>query len=181
MQTTCGAFDCMATYADKVAAKSAQRRAKAERVAAQESRKVIRLRKEALKTRSDWMKEAQRAFNAFVRARDQVAGYPCISSGRPLDWSGNGVDAGHYRSVGSAPHLRFNEDNCHAQSKHDNQWKSGNAVDYRINLIKRIGLERVEALEADNEPRKYRIHELKEIIETYRRKTKELKNEQKTV
>ena len=138
-------------------------------------RKVARTKREAMRTRSEWIKIAQKAFNAFVRERDQAAGYPCISSGRQLDWSGNAVDAGHYRSVGSAPHLRFHEDNCHAQSKHDNQWKSGNAVDYRINLIQRIGLERVEALEADNEPRKYSIDDLKEIIATYRKKAKELR------
>jgi soluble cytochrome b562 len=176
MQSTCGAFDCMVAYAEKAAKKSSQRRAKAERIAAQEDRKVIRQRKEAIKTRSQWMKEAQQDFNAFIRARDQIAGHACISSGRPLDWSGNAVDAGHYRSVGSAPHLRFHEDNCHAQSKHDNQWKSGNAVDYRIGLIKRIGLERVEALECDNEPRKYSIEDLKQIIATYREKTRTLKN-----
>jgi hypothetical protein len=139
-------------------------------------RQVARTKLDAMRTRSEWMKVAQRTFNAYIRARDQIAGYPCISSGRSLDWSGNAVDAGHYRSVGSAPHLRFNEDNCHAQSKHDNQWKSGNAVDYRINLIKRIGLERVEALESDNEPRKYSIEELKQIIAIYKQKTKELKN-----
>jgi len=140
-----------------------------------QERKETRERKQALKTRSDWMKEAQVAFNAFVRLRDQLAGHACISSGRPLDWSGNAVDAGHFRSVGSAPHLRFHEDNCHAQSKHDNQYKSGNAVDYRIGLIARIGLERVEALEADNTPRHYTIEDLKQIKATYRAKLKALK------
>lgn len=133
-----------------------------------------RLRKEALKTRSDWMKEAQQAFNSFIRLRDQLAGHLCISSGRPLDWSGNNVDAGHYRSVGSAPHLRFTETNCHAQSKQDNRYKAGNAVDYRIGLIQRIGLEEVEKLESDQTPRKWTIDELKEIKETYKRKLKEL-------
>ena len=140
-----------------------------------QERKADRERKAALKTRSDWMKEAQIVFNQFVRLRDQLAGHACISSGRPLDWSGNAVDAGHYRSVGSAPHLRFNEDNCHAQSKHDNQYKSGNAVDYRIELIARIGLARVEALEADNTPRHYTIDDLKRIKAEYAAKLRALK------
>lgn len=104
------------------------------------------MRKEALKTRGDHIREAQQAFNEFIRARDQAAGHQCISSGKPLDWSGNAVDAGHYRSVGSAPHLRFDERNCHAQSKQDNRFLSGNAVDYRIGLIARIGQEAVDAL-----------------------------------
>lgn len=131
-------------------------------------------RKEAIKTRSDWLKEAQVAFNAFIRERDRLAGRPCISSGKPLDWSGNGVDAGHYRSVGSAPHLRFDERNCHAQSKQDNRYGAGRAVDYRVGLIARIGLEAVEALEADQTPRKWTIDELKAIKATYKAKLKEL-------
>lgn len=137
--------------------------------------KQTRERKQAMKTRSEWLKDAQIAFNAFIRFRDQLAGHACISSGRPLDWSGNAVDAGHFRSVGSAPHLRFNEDNCHAQSKHDNQYKSGNAVDYRLGLIARIGLARVEALEADQTPRKWTIEELKAVRDTYRAKLRAMK------
>lgn len=130
---------------------------------------------QALKTKRDYIKEAQVAFNAFCRLRDQLAGHACISSGRPLDWSGNAVDAGHYRSVGSAPHLRFDEDNCHAQSKHDNQWKSGNAVDYRLGLIARIGLARVEALEADNTVKKWTTDELIALRDHYRAKVREMK------
>jgi len=134
-----------------------------------------RVRLAKLKTRSDWLKSAQHAFNAWVRMRDQIAGHPCISSGKPLDWSGNAVDAGHWRSTGSAPHLRFNENNCHAQSKHDNRYLAGNAVEYRAGLIKRIGIEAVEALEADNTPRKYSIQDLQEIEKHYKLKLKQLK------
>lgn len=147
-------------------------------VEVEKARKLKRERQEGLaklKKRGDWIKEAQSAFNTYIRLRDRLAGHSCISSGRPLDWSGNAVDAGHYRSVGSAPHLRFNEDNCHAQSKHDNQWKSGNAVDYRLGLISRIGLARVEALESDNAPRKWTIEELKAIKAMYQQKLKQLK------
>jgi hypothetical protein len=134
-------------------------------------------RKERIKTIPMLLKEAQHAFNAWTRERDRIAGHACISSGRPLDWSGNGVDAGHYRSVGAASHLRFNEDNCHAQSKKDNQWLSGNAVDYRLGLIARIGLERVEALEASNDSHKWTADELRQIKRTYVDKLKQLKKE----
>lgn len=138
-------------------------------------RRAIAVRKEKLKSRSEHMREAQQAFNEYIRARDQAEGHLCISSGKPLDWSGNAVDAGHYRSVGSAPHLRFDERNCHAQSKQDNRFLSGNAVDYRIGLIARIGLQEVEALEADQSVRKYTIDDLKAIKAEYRAKTRELK------
>ena len=82
--------------------------------------------------------------------------------------------AGHYRSRGSAPHLRFNEDNVHAQRKQCNRYGSGNVVGYRLGLIERIGLEAVEALEADNAPRKYTAEDLKAIKADYTRKAREL-------
>lgn len=138
------------------------------------ARKQLAADKAKAKTRSQWMKEAQAEFNKFIRARDRAAGYPCISSGRPLDWTGNGVDAGHYRSVGSAPHLRFDPRNCHAQSKKDNRYGSGCAVDYRIGLIARIGLGAVEELEADQTPKHYSIDDLKAIKAEYAAKRKAL-------
>lgn len=153
---------------------SKQLLAKAQAVREKKERKELKARKEAIKPRGKWMAEAQAAFNAFIRERDRLAGYACISSGRPLDWSGNNVDAGHYRSRGSAPHLRFDERNCHAQSKRDNRYGSGNAVDYRIGLIARIGLQAVEELEADQTSRKWSIDDLKAIKAEYRAKLKAL-------
>ena len=148
---------------------------RASKAIAQLGRREIKVRKEALKSRGDHMREAQQAFNEYIRTRDQAAGHFCISSGKPLDWSGNAVDAGHYRSVGSAPHLRFDERNCHAQSKQDNRFLSGNAVDYRIGLIARIGQEAVDALESDQSVRKYSVEQIKGIKTYYRAKTRELK------
>ena len=148
---------------------------KARKSLALAERREIKVRKEKLKSRGDHIREAQLAFNAYIRARDQAAGHLCISSGKPLDWSGNAVDAGHYRSVGSAPHLRFDERNCHAQSKQDNRFLSGNAVDYRIGLIARIGQEAVDDLEADQSVRKYSVEQIKGIKAYYRAKTRELK------
>ena len=148
---------------------------KARKALADIERADIKVRKEKLKSRGEHMREAQQAFNEYVRTRDQAAGHLCISSGKPLDWSGNAVDAGHYRSVGSAPHLRFDERNCHAQSKQDNRFLSGNAVDYRIGLIARIGQEAVDALESDQSVRKYTVDEIKAIKANYRAMTRELK------
>ncbi|NWC48698.1 recombination protein NinG [Pseudomonas edaphica] len=149
--------------------------AKARKSLAQVESREIKVRKEKLKSRGEHMREAQQAFNEYIRIRDQSAGHLCISSGKPLDWSGNAVDAGHYRSVGSAPHLRFDERNCHAQSKQDNRFLSGNAVDYRIGLIARIGQQAVDALEADQSVRKYTVEQIKGIKAYYRAKTRELK------
>lgn len=140
-----------------------------------EERKTIKARKEAIKTIYDLIKEAQTAFNAFIRARDSKQ--PCVSCGKaPPDLSGlhAGRDAGHYRSTGSASHLRFEEDNCHAQCVKCNQYGAGMAIDYRIRLIERIGLERVERLESDNEVHKWTRDELRQIKVIYRGKLRDL-------
>lgn len=151
-----------------------KQRESAERQVAKVARKADREAKEKLKTRSDWMKEAQTAFNAFVRFRDRDQ--PCICCGQPLHSGevGGQYDCGHYRSVGSAPHMRFDERNAHAQRKQCNRWGSGRAVDYRIGLIARIGLEAVEDLEADQSVRKWTIDELKAIRDEYRTRLREL-------
>lgn len=143
---------------------------------AREARKERQARLAKLKTRRDYMKEAQRAFNAFIRERD--SDLPCICCGRfpKADHITGGTwDAGHYRSVGSAPHLRFHEDNVHRQLKQCNQFGAGRAVDYRLGLIARIGLSRVEALEADQAPRKHTPEELQRITREYKQKLKELR------
>lgn len=140
-----------------------------------EQRKADKAKREALKTRSQWMKEAQTAFNAYIRARD--ADKPCICCGLPMHSGdvGGSFDCGHYRSVGSAPHLRFNEDNAHGQRKQCNRWGAGRAVDYRLGLITRIGLDRVEALESDQVPRHYTVEQLQAIKAEYSAKAKELR------
>lgn len=133
-----------------------------------------RERKKALETVRSVMPTAQRWFNKFIRLRDHDQ--PCISCGKPPGGNGfhEGRDAGHYRSVGSAAHLRFHEDNVHAQCVKCNQYGAGKAVDYRIGLLRRVGLERVEALEANNETHKWTLEEVRGIAETYKAKCKEL-------
>lgn len=129
----------------------------------------LRARKQALKTRSDWLKEAQVEFNKFIRERD--ADLPCISCGRHHQGQ---YHAGHYRTVGACPELRFNEFNCHKQCAPCNNHLSGNIVEYRINLVERIGQAAVEWLEGPHDPVKYTIDEIKEIKRLYRQKTREL-------
>lgn len=142
-----------------------------------EDKRCDRAKRESMKTIPQLIKEADQAFAAFIRERDRLNGHACISSNRPLDWSGNQVDAGHYRSRGAASHLRYDEDNCHAQSKRDNLWKAGNVVEYRINLIKRIGVARVERLETSNEVIKWERDVLRQIITIYRAKLRKLRKE----
>jgi hypothetical protein len=127
-----------------------------------------------LKTAGEYIKEAQTSINAFIRIRDY--GKPCISCGSTSSDSdlltGSRVDAGHYRSRGAAGHLRFNTYNIHSQCVKCNRYNSGNAVDYRINLIDKIGIDKVERLESDNQPRKFDIEYLKRVKAIFNKRTR---------
>ncbi|NBB33121.1 recombination protein NinG [Pseudomonas sp. BC115LW] len=143
---------------------------KARKSLAQVERREIKVRKEKLKSRADHLKDTQQAFNAWVRERD--AELPCISCGR---YHQGKYDAGHYRTVGSNPALRFEPLNCHRQCSPCNTQLSGNIVNYRIALVTRIGAEAVDWLEGPHEAKKYTVEELKAMTADYRAKTRELK------
>ena len=163
---------CAMTFARSVNGKAAK-------VAAIKDKRETKQKMDKLKTRGDWIREAQVVFNIFIRTRD--AGRACICCGRNKDPSGaiGGTwDAGHYRSRGSAPHLRFDERNVHAQLKQCNRYDSGNVVGYRLGLIERIGQAALDELEADQTPRRHTIPELQAIKAEYAAKTKALKHAQ---
>lgn len=130
--------------------------------------------KESIKTRTDWLNEAQTAFNVYIRLRDRDE--PCISCGttKPVQFC-----AGHYFTRGGHPELRFSELNVHKQcNKSCNLELSGNIAAYRINLIKKIGIDALNWLEGPHKAQKWSIDEIKEIKQYYKDKIKELKNEQ---
>lgn len=151
--------------------------AKARKSLAQVERREIKVRKEKLKSRADHLREAQAAVNEYVRLRD--AHLPCIScDSTPNDkdlMTGSRWDAGHYRSVGACPELRFEPLNIHRQCVKCNRNLSGNAVEYRIRLVLRIGAERVTWLEGRHPACKYTVEEIKAIKAKYRAMTRELK------
>lgn len=139
---------------------------------AAQDRRQTRQKLDAMRRKPELVQKAQAAFNWFIRARD--AGKPCISCGRPLSDAPNSKDAGHYRSVGSAPHMRFVEDNCNAQCRHCNNHLGGNHVAYRAGLIQRIGLRAVELIEADQTLRKYTREGLIELARHYRSEARKM-------
>ena len=131
--------------------------------------KDTREQKENIRSKSDWMKLAQAAVNQWVKFRDRDQG--CISCGaRPEQKRGGTVDAGHYRSRGAAGHLRFNTNNIHAQCVKCNRHLSGNVVEYRINLIRRIGEDKVQQLEEDFTIRNFDVDYLKRITRIFRKR-----------
>ncbi|HBN8251521.1 recombination protein NinG [Pseudomonas aeruginosa] len=136
----------------------------------QRERREVKVRKEKLKSRADHLREAQAAFNEFIRWRDWDR--PCISCGRFHDGQ---YHAGHYRSVGSHPELRFDEDNVHKQCAPCNNHKSGDVVNYRINLVTKIGAAAVARLEGPHDARKWTVEEIKSIKALYRAKARDAK------
>lgn len=166
MQKICSSTACIVETVYK-------NKAKREKV----ERKETKVKIEKLAKKPELTVKAQKAFNAYIRARDY--GKPCISCDNPIKWdsgaTGGVCDAGHWLSVGARVNLRFNEDNCHAQCKYCNNQLSGNAANYRIGLVKRIGLERVEALECDHKLHHYTKDDLREIEKIYKNKLKMLK------
>ncbi|OKO50345.1 recombination protein NinG [Pseudomonas sp. BTN1] len=146
---------------------------KARKALADIERKDIKVRKEKLKSRADHAKDTQQAFNEWVRLRD--ADLPCVSCGRHHEGQ---YHAGHYRTVAANPAIRFEPLNVHKQCAPCNNHKSGDIVNYRIELVKRIGAEAVEWLEGPHEPKKYTIEQLRAMTAEYRAKTRELKKGQ---
>lgn len=95
--------------------------------------------KEKIKTRSDYERELQKEINTIVRLIDK--GFVCISTGKPLNAK---YDAGHMRSVGSNPALRFNLFNIYAQSVHANQYLSGDQINFMKGIEKHYGKDVLE-------------------------------------
>ena len=147
----------------------------AREVVAKADRKETKLKLDAMQTKPQLVKKAQTAFNAFIRARDK--GKTCISCDTQLGSEPNTFDAGHYRSVGSAPHMRFVEDNVHGQCKRCNNWLSGNHTEYRKRLLERIGEHRLEQIENDSVLRKYTKEALEEIRKQYMEAARRLAKE----
>lgn len=102
--------------------------------------------KEKLKTISQYKNEARIEFQRWIRKRDH--NLPCISCQTKDSkvWH-----AGHFLKAELYSGLVFDEDNCHKQCLKCNNYLDGNEINYRIGLVKKIGLIRVEWLETNKD------------------------------
>lgn len=164
-QAVCGEIECAIAHGQSEKGQESARKALAD-----VERREIKVRKEKLKSRADHLREAQAVFNEWVRLRD--ADLPCVSCGRYHDGQ---YHAGHYRTVGANPEIRFEPLNVWKQCAPCNTHLSGNLVNYRLSLLQRIGAEKLDWLEGPHPARKYTIEEIKAIKADYREKIKELK------
>lgn len=150
-----------------------QRLAKKKKADAVKERKANKEKLAKFKTIAQLIAAAQIPFNAFIRLRDKDKG--CFVCGRPFkDVPGQVQHAGHVRSRGAAGHLRFNEDNCMGECEGCNGPHGAKPHQIKAGAIARIGRERYDALEADNESHKWERNELIEIKKTYAAKVRAL-------
>ena len=166
MQSVCD-WQCAAVHAENL-------RIKREASEAKRIRKETKAKLDAIKPMIKLFNDARDAFNAYIRERD--AAENCISCGR---WHNGQWHAGHFRTVGAAGHLRYNEDNVHKQCAPCNKDLSGNIINYTPRLIQKIGQQRYGALIDNNEVHHWTREELIEIKATYKTKLKELKKQER--
>lgn len=125
--------------------------------------------------RSHQTKLTQADVNKWVRFRDD--GCNCISCNKPIGGGGyvgsGSKQAGHFKSAGGSPELRFNTLNIHLQCQRCNVQLSGNIAGYRPNLINKIGLGMVEWLEGPHEIKKYTCDQLRDIRAYYAKLTRD--------
>ncbi len=167
----CGSVECAITHGERIKEKARKKKEKADLA-------NLKVRKEAIKTVQELKAEAQVAFNAFIRQRD--IGQNCICCNKPFEPNkiGGSIDAGHYLGRGMAPHLRFEENNCHAQRKNCNRPGGTTRAAFRAGMEARIGLEALEALESNQTIVKWNADMLRGIRDKYRAKLKELKGKE---
>ncbi len=133
------------------------------------AKKSRELKKEFKENDKSTLKElAQKLVNQYVRLRD--LNKPCISCG--YVGTQRQIHAGHYKPAGNNQQLRYNTINIHSQCSICNNHLSANLVNYRVALIKKIGLKKVEWLESNHETKKYDIEYLQRLIKIFRKKIK---------
>ena len=154
IQPTCFNVDCQIEYANKHLKKSALEKKKA----------YNKQKKEFYQNDKKYLlKKAQKLVNAYVRLRDKKK--PCISCGvKKAKW-----DAGHYKSAGGNPQMRFYTINIYKQCFRCNRILSSNNGAYRKALIDKIGIDKVEWIESNKEVKKYNIEYLKRLIEIFKK------------
>ena len=159
----------------------ALRKSEEEAKAKREATRRLRDGRKRLQTKSDAQKETQKAFNSYIRARDDVSNQPCIQCNKLEAEPMNGYmwDAGHFQGTGGYPELRFNELNCHREHSRCNRGAAKGNNDrtakerYRANLVNRIGGDMVEWLEGPHQALRLDIEQLRALTEYYKKAEKE--------
>ncbi len=130
--------------------------------------------RQAPKKKASQTELTQQVFNRMIRLLDD--GRPCISCGRMQ--CGAFWDAGHYRSVGSCPELRFDPRNCHRQGsgcnranrrpdKNNAKGAETIAQEYEARLRDRYGDDLVDWLNGSHEMPRWRDDDLRALRKVF--------------
>ncbi len=112
-------------------------------------------------------KQAKAFFHRWVKWRDR--GLPCCACGESMSHLPEHMrQASHYRPSKNNSAIRYHPDNVHLGCSYCNEHLAGNESNYRIRLVQKIGLERVEWLESQRQVKKWSIEELREIRDKYK-------------
>ena len=140
-------------------------------------RKKFREKKKEVKGLSHWSRVTQTVVNKYVRLRDR--NLPCISCGkwdhelkeavRKGKW-----DAGHYKTVGSHPEIRFDTKNINKQCLNCNGFNAGNIPGQERGIEARYGQERLDWLNGPHKLKHYSIDDLERIRKIFSKKTRRL-------
>ena len=125
----------------------------------------------------DKINQLDSIFSQFIRLRDSKAYgfeyFQCISCGAVLPF--DHADCGHYIKRSNMA-TRFDEDNCHSQCITCNRFRQGNVENFRRNLVKKIGEDKVEELERKGRGiAKFSSGDIEEMIKVYKEKVKKMK------
>jgi len=152
MQTTCS-IQCALTHSQKPKVKKDYQLKNKKELA------------EKYPDKSSELKLTQKAVNEYIRLRDKNK--PCISCGTTKNIQ---YHAGHFRPAGNNQNLRFYTLNIHKQCSVCNNYLSANLINYRNNLIEKLGLEKVQEIEANHQTKKYSVEYLQRMRKIFNKK-----------
>lgn len=127
--------------------------------------------------RSKLIKQLDKVFSQFVRMRacDDSGHGRCFTCGMHKHWKE--VDAGHFMSRAKMP-TRWDELNVQFQCKRCNGFRSGEQYKFAQELDARYGMGTADGLVFEsNQTMKFGVHDLRDMIETYKIKVAELKRD----
>lgn len=146
--TLCGSDECFRKLAQQAADKQRKARERQADRARKKRRQKDAKRKKEIRKRSEWYALIQKEVNWYAK-HVLYRGHPCYTCGKPQrpGDSGGAFHAGHYRTVGGVPELRFELRNLRIQCFVCNHHGSGMRDVYRANLLDERGQRELDWLD----------------------------------
>jgi len=130
----------------------------------------------ASKSKKHAKKKADRYFSKYIRKRDadHRGIVQCCTSGKWIHWKN--ADAGHYISRRFEA-TRYDERNCHAQSRQENRFHNGNQLVHQKYIEERYGEDVAKQLYIKSRMKCKRTQaDYERIAKKYKKKLEELED-----